>query len=59
MRAIIGNPTSNKLKGIAQNINDGTMLIIPTETKKEAQEFERQLQSLNKVKLSAMQQQRG
>lgn len=48
MQAMIGKSAVNKLKGIAQNIKDGTMLIIPTETAKDAQEIEKQLQSLKK-----------
>lgn len=48
MQAMIGKSATNKLKGIVQNIKEGTMLIISTETTKEAQEIEKQLQSLKK-----------
>lgn len=45
---MLGKPAANKLKGIAQNIKEGTTLIIPTRTAKEAQEIEKQLQNLKK-----------
>lgn len=48
MRTMLGKPAANKLKGIAQNIKKGTMLIIPTRGAKEVQEIENQLQNLNK-----------
>lgn len=48
MRTMLGKPAANKLKGIAQNIKEGTTLIIPTRTAKEVQEIEKQLQNLKK-----------